>query len=536
MVQLIRLASATNRGGTGNTSFPADFTVNIQNNITITKNASVALKGTSFSTNDANLIQVPANVRIGISGQNSSAGLSYGTLEQGKFDISQLPSVVFNSILSAMDFKQLVLNNALTSDMVRGFEILPNIDLITKKISFNCQMQPTNEVCLSNASIFPLPPTYLTYSAETNRISATANAPAQDFIDGKVFMTGNKKLLMGCFQFKVNALYTVVNIGNITNGDGLTFGLINQQSRAKTTLTPADYILCVKGNNVAGVFKYQVWYNGASTQTNVVVDPYDIVYFILERGKIKAYVERRIDANLNTRNLSVELTAGISIPYSINYQSTQSDGYYPVVQFNRFDVSIIPNNTIVAGNKIGGSYYTPTNTQNIDNDGNILDYGTKYIPNEYTIIQASGGSLSGDIQIRAGKALLLDMSQGAFALLNTNTKLIGSLNNTSENFVGNGVVRLSLYGDIIVELLDFDLSSYNSNYPDRKSILYVIEKLEEIGNENSTLYSFDVNYPIFLNIFNRDDMNVNSFRIRITKDGVPINLTSGATITLLIDG
>jgi hypothetical protein len=535
MVQLIRLASATNRGGSGNTSFPADFTVNIQNNITITKNASVALKGTSFSTNDANLIQVPANVKIGISGQINTVA-SFGTLEQGKFSVSQFPSVIFNAILSAMDFKQKVLNNAITPDSVRGFEIMPNIDLLTKRITFNCQMQPNNEKCLNDSTIFPLPATYLTYNEQANYILQTSGAQAQDFIDGKVFMTGNKKLLMGCFQFKVNANYLVID-DVLVNGDSLTFGFISQQTRANTTLTPADYILCVKGKNVAGTYKYEVWYNGASTQTNIEVNQYDIVYFILEKGKIKVYVENRTNNEDNTRNLSVELTQGLSIPYSMNYPNTQNDGYYPVVQFNTDDAIIIPKAENIAGDiEVGGSYYTPTTTQSIDNDGNILDYGPKYIPNEYTIIQASGGSPSGDIELRAGKSLLLDMSQGAFALLNTDVKLIGTISSTSANFEGNGAVRLSLYGDIIVELLDFDLSSYNSNYPDRKSILYVIEKLEEIGTENSTLYSFDVNYPIFLNIFNRDDINVNSFRIRITKDGIPINLTSGATLTLLIDG
>ena len=131
MVQLIRLASSTSRNATL-TSFPADLTINIQNNITISKNASVALKGLSFSTNDANLIQIPANVRIGISGQNDQALVKYGTLEQGKFNVSQLPSVIFNALLSAMDFEQKVLNNALTPGMTRGFEILPNIDTLTK--------------------------------------------------------------------------------------------------------------------------------------------------------------------------------------------------------------------------------------------------------------------------------------------------------------------------------------------------------------------------------------------------------------------
>lgn len=541
MVQLIRLASATNRGASSSlniTSAPADFTVNIQNNITITKNASVALKGLTFSTNDGSYIQVPQGLTVGISGNGDTKTAIYqnASFTSGKYSVSALVQALFGSFLNAYDFQQLVLQSALSTSNTRGFEIIPSIDN-DNKLKIEYYTNPTAELGLCSATTSKIN-TITIGDDDLQTTTITAGTDAGVISAGGCNIISKLMLCAGCFQYKVNLAHTtdVLTLAN----NNFVVGLLNAIKTTNTNLLIDDYYIGVSlKDDGAGNLTYLVKYNGnPPINTSVVPTQFDNIYFINEKGKIAVYVEKRLNNGLNTRNTSVKLFDAAS--YNLDVSQLSLTGLYCAMTFLGTNCRIYGNSVSfgAAADKlfIGGSYYTSTSKQSITNDGDVIDEPqTNITLNER--LQAQGQpSASGDIRARNGKTLGISFQDGLYQILNTNTRIFGTLNLAGGTIEGNGVIRLAIYGDIIVELLDFDLSSYNSNYPDRKSILYVIEKLEEIGQTGSNIYSFDVNYPIFLNIFNRDDLNTNSFRIRITKDGVPINLTSGATLTLLIDG
>lgn len=552
MVQLIRLAVATARGqnsALNTTSYPADFTVNIQNNITVSKNASVALKGLTFSTNDGVYIQTPIGLNVGVSSQlgtTQNVTYKYGAFPAGKILLRDVNATLFNALLGALDFNQLDTQTYVVGTvgakqrLTRGFYLEPSLDKDNKLIiNFNCD--PANEVDFFNninstinaLTIYPAPT-----PNDLGATQITANTPEIEIDAGECYCIGKKKLIMGSFQYKVN-LENFQEDNKYLNNDFIV-GLVAQSNINKTAFLKDDYYCCVYPVTVNQNAYYAVYFNGQETISSVQLNKYDIVYWVMENGKVKCYIETRNSVDANTRNGSINITQDILIPYAIDFNNASKSGFFPCATLLNINTKFL--NTAKLGEfinskqtKLGGSYYISSPTQSIDNNGKVVDYGLNTSPDD-NLLKANETSLSGDVFERSSCAVNISFENGLWSVFNTNLRIFSAPNAISSSINGNGAIKLALYGDVVVELLNFDLSSYNSNYPDRKSILYVIERLDEIGATSSNIYSFDVNYPIFLNIFNRDDITVNSFQIRITKDGVPLNLTGGATLTLLIDG
>ena len=90
----------------------------------------------------------------------------------------------------------------------------------------------------------------------------------------------------------------------------------------------------------------------------------------------------------------------------------------------------------------------------------------------------------------------------------------------------------------VVEMLSLELDSYNSidtpteKSGGRRSILATVPKTE--GDNGTIIY--EVNYPTFIDIRNKNPVAIRNIRARILKsDLTPLRITGTATMTLLID-
>jgi hypothetical protein len=90
----------------------------------------------------------------------------------------------------------------------------------------------------------------------------------------------------------------------------------------------------------------------------------------------------------------------------------------------------------------------------------------------------------------------------------------------------------------VVEMLSLELDSYNSidtpteKSGGRRSILATVPKTE--GDKGTIIY--EVNYPTFIDIRNKNPVAIRNIRARILKsDLTPLRITGTATMTLLID-
>ena len=107
------------------------------------------------------------------------------------------------------------------------------------------------------------------------------------------------------------------------------------------------------------------------------------------------------------------------------------------------------------------------------------------------------------------------------------------------NFAAESMFDITDTADsFVVEMLSLELDSYNSidtpteKSGGRRSILATVPKTE--GDNGTIIY--EVNYPTFIDIRNKNPVAIRNIRARILKsDLTTLRITGTATMTLLLD-
>lgn len=184
------------------------------------------------------------------------------------------------------------------------------------------------------------------------------------------------------------------------------------------------------------------------------------------------------------------------------------------------------------------SVSVPDNTAQIDPITNIISFSstaTTFIPSQTlnyidsTTLSSTAPPNDGGNGIRT-----LSMSSDLATFLGYSApSLTSGVQVTNYQFLAANIFDITDTADsFVVELLSLELDSYDGQTSDRRSILATVPKAE--GADGTIIY--EVNYPTFVNVRNRNPITLRNIRARILKsDLTQFTVLGTSNMTLLLD-
>ena len=184
------------------------------------------------------------------------------------------------------------------------------------------------------------------------------------------------------------------------------------------------------------------------------------------------------------------------------------------------------------------SVSVPDNTAEIDPITNIISFSTSsttFSPSrtlnyvDSTTLSSTAPPNDGGNGIRT-----LSMSSDLATFLGYSTpSLTSEVQVSNYQFLAANIFDITDTADsFVVELLSLELDSYDGQTNDRRSILATVPKSE--GADGTIIY--EVNYPTFVNVRNRNPITLRNIRARILKsDLTQFTVLGTSNMTLLLD-
>lgn len=182
-------------------------------------------------------------------------------------------------------------------------------------------------------------------------------------------------------------------------------------------------------------------------------------------------------------------------------------------------------------------FSVPDNTAEIDPLNHIISFSnvsTTFVPNTLlSPVDSTTLALGPPANGRSGlRTITFSEDLGTFLGYNyTSNTTEGAV--LDQQWLANSIFDPTDTADsFVVELLSLELDSYDGQTSDRRSILATVPKSE--GADGTIIY--EVNYPTFVNVRNRNPITLRNIRARILKsDLTQFTVLGTSNMTLLLD-
>lgn len=110
-----------------------------------------------------------------------------------------------------------------------------------------------------------------------------------------------------------------------------------------------------------------------------------------------------------------------------------------------------------------------------------------------------------------------------------------SVNNVADVFGAEyPLLQNAVKGDVLVEIQNIPFETYDSTRGGRQNVIYIMNKADFESNILDNRFDSNIVFPIFMSINNAQDLNLNSFTIRITSEGQPLKVKNNKDISLVL--
>ena len=330
-----------------------------------------------------------------------------------------------------------------------------------------------------------------TQTGSNNFRSTSASDTATN--ENNMFLTKIMCRGSGIFRAKIK---TLTNSGGPDANQGMFIGLTGTNPNGKTIISDSDLVVGLHARTTTSGYVKIV--NGVRTVigTNPSVD--DIMELGIEEGKLICRLYNTSTPNYPGSVLFEETYDGVS-------------NYYPVIVFRGQETNAILNPVAF----IETPFEPTTIEENL-----IEDLGVSAIPTpspnpSKNFLEFKGVSLS---QFLGFNNLRIPVS--------------GTIFKNEVDYIANVKFEPTDISDtFLIEALNLKLDSYDGFSSERRNILSVIPASDET---NRILY--DSSYPVFIDLNNRNDIEVRNLRFRLLKNDLsPITIRGLAIMTILIE-
>ena len=110
-----------------------------------------------------------------------------------------------------------------------------------------------------------------------------------------------------------------------------------------------------------------------------------------------------------------------------------------------------------------------------------------------------------------------------------------SVNNVADVFAAEyPLLQNAVPGDVLVEIQNIPFETYDSTRGGRQNVVYIMNKANFESNILDNRFDSNIVFPIFMSINNAQDLNLNSFTIRITSEGQPLKVKNNKDISVVL--
>lgn len=465
----------------------AEFQNEFTESIILRPDSRIALKNLNFVLR-AKDIDIPAGITLGTS--LSLAGPARDVvLQQGSYNLTSFCKMVTNAMNSSLAYQfQLGANNSLTTydntvATDNGFQWLVNPS-VDKPGHLNTQF--------SRSEVQAVP-------------FVTGTGSAAQWL---AYNISNVPLARGCLLFSVRIQSAS---GDIMGSDfvvGITS--MNQQQASVSGISPQniDFGITRATDNSDG---YSVWAAGKVIHPKIKMSNggdfttaiYNRIMVYTAGGTLRLRLFR--NQALGGACDSEEVDTGVPFDFTKTYYAAYSVQVGPI----GFDQMVWTPSSLAAATEQGVTM--------------ARDFNTTENNHRLGALQATQVSLLFDTY-SAGSYMGYDDDQ-------TMTAVTGSFVSQDE------IVDTQLNSSLTVEIPTLALESYDGQTGSKRSIVAVVDKLDQmnVGGTYSK-YSYSAEYPIFLDLKNKNELVLNNLFCRVMVGSVPIELDGILEITLIVDG
>ena len=550
------------------------FDNSFNTDIIIEPNAKIALQNVAIVKNPARvnltLVNNKISYKLGLTAPNQDVKLTVGTYTQNNYE----------TLFSDMTTK---LNQSLTSSNTSnvGQQWLVSLDngraSIQQKLSNKLNYidwQDTIAVKVTAGA---------TGAGAGATVQGDSNVGASNFTQ---FFYNPHSVLKGCGTFSARI---------VTSGtDGFMIGLVEKQESTIQSIPEAQFVHAIRASPTQNYIPF----NNGSNQTQTASLQFassDYVYLHISNGAVeytinnasgttkiysapldqtKTYYPAMVFfGNTKVRSIfynpdpyeSSQTTPSVSAleylpshfhlpdgnPWSqtvggtVYYENFYSDNVGEIATYRRLtsggsthywqQTGLTTWNIYVTLPTAGG---VPDNTAEIDPITNIISFSsiaTTFSPPRTLNFVDSTTLSSTDPPNDGGDGIrTLSMSSDLATFLGYSAPSLTSGGRVSNyQFLAANIFDITDTADsFVVELLSLELDSYDGQTSDRRSILATVPKSE--GADGTIIY--EVNYPTFVNVRNRNPITLRNIRARILKsDLTQFTVIGTSNMTLLID-
>lgn len=297
----------------------------------------------------------------------------------------------------------------------------------------------------------------------------------------------------GIFRAKIK---TLIDSGGGAGEQGMVIGLTGTNPDGKTIILDSDLKFGLHARTTTTGYGKIV--DGVKTIIGTNPSVNDIMEIGIEEGKLVCRIYNTTTPNYPGTVLFEETYNGVS-------------NYYPVIIFNGQETNAVLNPVAFME--------SPFDTTTIE-DSLIEDLGLSAIPvpspnPSKNFLEFKGVSLS---QFLGFDNLRIPVS--------------GTLLKSEVDYIAdNNFEPTDISDTFLIEALNLKLDSYDGFSSERRNILSVIPASDET---NRILY--DSSYPVFIDLNNRNDIELRNLRFRLLKNDLsPITIRGLAIMTILIE-
>ena len=110
-----------------------------------------------------------------------------------------------------------------------------------------------------------------------------------------------------------------------------------------------------------------------------------------------------------------------------------------------------------------------------------------------------------------------------------------SVNNVADVFGAEyPLLQNAVPGDVLVEIQNIPFETYDSRKGGRQNVIYIMNKANFESNILDNRFDSNIVFPVFMSIHNAQDLNLNSFTIRITSEGQPLKVKNNKDISVVL--
>jgi hypothetical protein len=110
-----------------------------------------------------------------------------------------------------------------------------------------------------------------------------------------------------------------------------------------------------------------------------------------------------------------------------------------------------------------------------------------------------------------------------------------SVNNVADVFAAEyPLLQNAVPGDVLVEIQNIPFETYDSRKGGRQNVIYIMNKANFESNILDNRFDSNIVFPVFMSIHNAQDLNLNSFTIRITSEGQPLKVKNNKDISVVL--